>query len=267
MASKNSVMLIIKQNQGIKYHELLEKIVGDYSNINSARAALSRVIKDLEALGLVLRKGNKLFLTDKGVLKIQTEMKNKLLLKLNDLIKEVDSSKPGPFVQQLSTLVERAKQDKDLRKVAKSSVSFPVSRVELVKERIQKQSKHLEYLSKSLEKHIKSMKEMNFRDSIEVKNTKRKQKKIVSISLKQLKGEFIVRARDSELEELSEEFDGKIKDKSILFPAEKFEEIASFLFSEQLKDVALIVGEFKVVVLDKTIRVSGPANKIEKIKK
>lgn len=87
MTNKNAVLLIIKQNNGIEYNDLLNKIAATYSNINSARAALSRTVKDITALGLVVRQGDKLFISQKGLTETNKEMKNKLLLKLNETIK------------------------------------------------------------------------------------------------------------------------------------------------------------------------------------
>lgn len=268
MASKNSVLLIIKQSQGIKYHDLLAKILGDYSNINSARAALSRFVKDLEALGLVRRKNNQLFLTDKGILKIQIEMKNKLLLKLNELVREADYKNPGPLVQQLSVLVERSKQDADLLGVAKSSISFPVSRLEKMNEGIIKQSRHLSYLAKIISKHIKALRAMDFKDSIEFKLNERKKRKIVSGISKKLAGEFIVKCNDvQKKKKLKKLFDGTMQGDSFLFQAENFEKIAFLLLDGKTTDTSIIAAGIKIDINLEKIRLTSSAKKILEIKK
>src|SRR3989338_6120857 len=87
MTARNAVLLIIKQNQGIEYNALLNKIAPNYSTLNSARAALSRTLKDLRAFGLVTKQGNNLFITEKAGTEISSEMKSKLILKLNQLVR------------------------------------------------------------------------------------------------------------------------------------------------------------------------------------
>ena len=69
MTARNSILLIVKQQPGIEYNSLLNKIAGSYGSIESARAALSRSIRYLAALGLIARKKNKLFATGKGMAK------------------------------------------------------------------------------------------------------------------------------------------------------------------------------------------------------
>ena len=268
MASKNSVLLVIKQRPGIKYNDLLAKIVSEYSNINSARAALSRLVKDLEAPGLVRRKHNNLYLTDKGVLKVQTEMKNKLLLKLNELVSEPDPQKPGPLVQQLSVLVERSKKDPDLLSVAKSSISFPVSRLDKINDDIARQSKHLAYLSRIISKHAKAMRAMDFRDSVELKLNERKKGKLISGVSRALEGDFIVKCSSEEkTEKLKEKFGGKIQGKDILFPAKKFEKLAFYLLGGKASDISIIAAGIRIDIDNEKTTLAGPAKRVLELKK
>ncbi len=266
MASKNSLLLIIKQNPGIKYPALLEKILGEYSNINSARAALSRLVRELDALGLVRRRQNSLFLTDKGILKIQTEMKNKLLLKLNELVKKPDPLNPGKLVQQLSVLVERSKKDSDLLNVAKSSISFPVSKLDTLSLSIQKQSRHLAYLSKVLSKHARAMRKMGFQDSITVNVLEKNAKKIISKIAMSLKGEFIVKTKKEKSGQLAEKFNGTIKGESLLFPKENLERVALELFDGKC-EATIIAGSTRIEISLTKAVFTAPAKKILEIKK
>ncbi len=261
MASKNSVMLSINQLPGIKYHDLLAKIAGEYSNINSARAALSRLVKDLEALGLVRRKENNLFLTDKGVLKIQTEMKNKLLLKLNKLVKEADSRNPDPLVQQLSVLVERSKKDEGLRGVARSTVSFPVSRIFKISEKIGEQGKHLSYLSRITAKHAKALREMNFADLTEVELTGKKKARLVKGMKKGLSGEFIAKAGEKN-SELIEKLPGVRRKESVYFQPDCLEKVIDFLSGSEEKSV-IVAGKLRVELKGKKAKVIGPAESVK----
>jgi len=263
MASKNSMLLIIKQKPGIHYNDVLVKISSEYSNINSARAALSRLVKDLDALGLLRRKGSQLFLTDKGILKIQTEMKNKLILKLNDLVKESNLVNPEPLVQQLSVLIERAKQDSDLLKVAKSSTSFPVSKLEEINDGIQKRARHLNYLSKVISKQSREMRSMDFRDSVYC-NRKHGLKAIEKVS-KKLAGDFIVRAPEELMPKLREEFDGSIQGKSILFQKEKFNSVAESLLELNEPGTSIIAGGVRIELEKEKIKLTGPAKRVKEL--
>lgn len=266
MASKNSLLLMVKQRQGIRYHNLLAKILGEYSNINSARAALSRMVKDLEALGLLRRKDNRLFLTDKGILKIQTEMKNKLLLRLNELVKKPDPMNPGELVQQLSVLVERSKKDIDLLSAAKSSVSFPVSRLDMICLDIQKHSRHLSYLSRILSSHARAMRKMGFRDSITLSASEKNAKRTITKLAPDLKSEFIVETGKEKASQLAGEFNGTLKGESLLFPPENLEGILLRLFDgESLATV--IAGSIRIDISLKKATFTGPAAKIMKLKK
>ena len=66
MTTKNAILMIVKQNSGIDYNSLLNKFASSYTNANSARAALSRSLKDLTAFGFLARKGNRFYLLEKG---------------------------------------------------------------------------------------------------------------------------------------------------------------------------------------------------------
>jgi len=111
---------MIKQTPGIDYNSLLNRVSANYSNVNSARAALSRAIKDLAIFGLVRKQQNRFFATDKAVLLVNSEMKNKLVLKLNQAI----ASKKPETVYQLE-LTEKNIQPsnkKFLKKTGKTGI-------------------------------------------------------------------------------------------------------------------------------------------------
>ncbi len=165
MTQRNNFLLILKQNPGIDYNELLNRITSEYGSINSARAALSRTLKDLTAIGIVQRQGNKIFVTDKGLIEINSEMKNKLLTRLNNSmasknpVEEVET-----IVKMLQTLIERSKADNDLLKAAKASSNFYISDLLELKEKTDKRAQQLKYLSDVLVNQINAMKELNFND-------------------------------------------------------------------------------------------------------
>ena len=163
MTSKNAVLLIISQNPGITYSDLLSKIAPNYSNLNSSRAALSRVLKDAVSFGMVQKKDHQLFLTDKGHSNLKVKMHDKLVLKLNQLMKVRSiESNPGPLVQHLSVLLERSKIDPRLLDNARASVSFSIADLESVHKDVQSHLKQMQYLEQNLSTQINSLKELNF---------------------------------------------------------------------------------------------------------
>lgn len=165
MTQKNNFLLILKQNPGIDYNELLNRMTPEYGSVNSARAALSRTLKDLAAIGVVQRQANKIFVTDKGLVEINSEMKNKLLTRLNETMASknpVDDIET--IVKMLQTLIERSKADNDLLKAAKTSSNFYISDLLGLKEKTEKRSQQLKYLCEVLVHQIASMQELNFND-------------------------------------------------------------------------------------------------------
>ncbi len=163
MTSKTSILLIVSQNQGIDYQALLSKIAPNYANLNSARAALSRVLKDAVSFGMVTKQNHQLFLTDKGSASLKVKMHDKLVLKLNQLmnVRSV-ASNPDPLVQNLSVLLERGKMDPRLFDNARASVNFSVDEVQRVHEGVKQNIKHMEYLEKSLSTQLQSLRDLNF---------------------------------------------------------------------------------------------------------
>ncbi|MFH0970093.1 MAG: hypothetical protein V1776_01380 [Candidatus Diapherotrites archaeon] len=171
MTSKTSILLIIQQNPGIDYQSLLSKTAPNYANLNSARAALSRVLKDAVSFGMVTRQENQLFLTDKGVAGLKVKMHDKLILKLNSLMKiRTVAQNPDPLVQHLSILLERGKMDPRLLDNARASTSFSVNDLERVHVKLQENIRHLSYLEKTLEQQVESLRGQNFPVSQVVKN-------------------------------------------------------------------------------------------------
>ncbi|MBI4210183.1 MAG: hypothetical protein HY544_01595 [Candidatus Diapherotrites archaeon] len=166
MTTKNAILLIAKQNPGIDYNSLLTKFSHSYSNPNSARAALSRSLKDLTTLGYLVRKENRYSLLEKGEAEIYSEIKNKLVLGLNMEVgqkRAVDAI--DSIVAKLQVLIERGRQDRDLLKTSKGSLDFPVSELDAISESLDKKVRHLEYISRVFSEQVRAMKELGFNDS------------------------------------------------------------------------------------------------------
>ncbi|MDD4049930.1 MAG: hypothetical protein PHX47_02870, partial [Candidatus ainarchaeum sp.] len=87
MALSDSILLQISQKK-TNYNDLLTKMVSNYSSVNSAKAALSRALKNLVAFGEIEKNNDDYFLTEKGRQTIESKLKNKILININDLLEK-----------------------------------------------------------------------------------------------------------------------------------------------------------------------------------
>jgi len=263
-------LLIAKQGKGVEYNTLLNKIMGDYLNINSARAALSRTLKDLDALGLIRRRGDLIQLTNKGIAKVNMEMKNKLLLKVNTLIKEKRAEEnPDEFVKLLSTLIERGKQDKDLLKLSKESSGFFILDISVLRKKVNSKAKHYAYLESVLGKHVAALKEMDFKDSVEITDFRVLKK----FSAKQAKDsaieEFPLASSDERLTSaISKKFGGELKGKNLFLGLGSLLGLLEFL-QEQKEPVraSVFLHDVELKFSEKNARAIGPASKLRGLRR
>ncbi len=270
MTTKNAILLIVKQNPGIDYNSLLNKFAPSYSNANSARAALSRSLKDLTVFGLVERKENKFFLVGKGEAEIYSEIKNRLVLALNSAMnarrpeENIDS-----VVEKLQILIERGRLDKDLLKTSKSSLDFSISELETVSSGLEKKLKHIEYISKVFGEQIKSLKELDFNDSFSKPYRREAFAGLEKIFSSQPDSEFRVEcANPALLERLGSELSGKVKGDLLLVQREQLPKLLVFLeknpqpFSQE--GVKIFSSVLKAEAKGEKVLLSGPHSEIEK---
>lgn len=164
MTLNNSILLLIKQNPGIDYNDLYAKIASRYKNSASAKSALMRGLKDMTSFGLIKREGTKLLITDKGLSSMSIEMKDKLVLKLNQEMKK-PLDKLDDIVKFLVILSQRAVQDKDLLNNAKENASFTINDIIELRKDIKVKRKYLKKMGELLEQQIEKLKELDFNDS------------------------------------------------------------------------------------------------------
>lgn len=270
MTTKNAILMIVKQNNGVDYNSLLAKFSSSYSNVNSARAALSRSLKDLTTFGFLERRGNRFFLLPKGEADIYAAVKNKLVLSLNTAMKqkhpghEIDS-----IVQKLHILIERGKEDKDLLKTSKTSLDFHISDLEGAKEELDRNVKHLEYLSRVFGEQIGSLKEMDFYDQHEKELNEENAKKLSTIFRGLSDNEFVVECYAPQaLAVLAEQVGAKPRETSFVVPKDSFPELISFLAKNNS-----VIGESQAKVFSSLLKaqfrggkamLSGPYSEIQK---
>ncbi len=164
MTLNNSILILIKQNPGIDYNDLYAKIASRYKNPASAKSALMRGLKDMASFGLIKREGTKLLITDKGLSSMSIEMKDKLVLKLNQEMKKPLDNLDN-IVKFLVILSQRGSQDKDLLNNAKENASFTINDIVELRKDMGLKRKYLKKMGELLEAQIEKLKEIDFNDS------------------------------------------------------------------------------------------------------
>lgn len=271
MTTRNSILLIIRQSEGIDYNALLNKVSQSYSSINSARAALSRALKDLLVLDLVRKEGSKFFVSEKGNQLIHSEMKSKLLLRLSELVKSRSSHQEiDSIVQQLHTLLERAKSDSDLLKAARGSAGFYISDLQEINSRIEQRAKHLNYLSSVFQEQINSLKQLDFNDSKRLPSDSSLCQRVSLIAQKLGVQEIVVECQNQEfLQKASQALELKAKENTASVPVQKlsslFPLIEEFLKQKPLNSLTLYLSPFRLDMSLSGAVLSGPHSKLNEV--
>jgi hypothetical protein len=182
MTFNNSVLLMLKHSGSEEFNELLSKISSRYKNNSSAFASLSRSIKNLCSLGLVKKKGSRIFITDKGLASIQIEMREKLVLRLNELLKKpLDNIEE--IVQLLIVFTERANESKDLLLNARENSVFSIKDISDLQEKIEHRKEFLDKMASLIGVQEERLRELNFGDSREFCFNDFFVKKLIAFSL------------------------------------------------------------------------------------
>ncbi len=266
MTTKSAILLIVKQNPGIDYNSLLGKFASSYTNLNSARAALSRSLKDLAAIGMIEKKDNKFYLLEKGQSEIYSAMKNKLLLSLNALLKERKPENQIDFiVEKLQIIIERGKQDKDLLKTSKSSLDFSISDLEKILVKVEEKTRHLDYISKVLKDQLSALKELGFYDSITKTFSETVLSKLADNLSTLQDSEFTFECQSQELINLiSEKIGSKPRGQQISIPKQSLPQLAEVILSNrhflESSTIKLLSSTMKAEINKETIKLTGSFN-------
>jgi len=167
MTLKNSVLLMIKQSPGIVYNDLLSRISSRYKNPSSANSALSRIIKDMVSFGLVKKDSSKLFATDKGSASVTLEMKDKLIMRLNEEMKKPFPN-PQDIVQLLVVLYQRSSQNQELLNTAKQNSTFTIKDIGEYRKKLFERRRFLKKMSILLKQQEEKLREIDFNDACEL---------------------------------------------------------------------------------------------------
>ncbi len=273
MTQKNSVLLIIKQNPGIEYTALLSKISSNYATLNSARAALSRSLKDLLAFGLAQRQEKRFFATEKGAAQVNSEMKTKLLLKLNQTVNSKNAVQQiDTIIEQLSILIERGKQDADLLKAARGSTEFMLSDLHAVAEQLDKRILQLNYLKEIFAKQIETLKQLDFNDQKKFVWDSRSIEFLKALCQKSETKELLFETANAQLlEQMSLALNEKPKTNSLQLSKEKMPLLLSAIETEAKKNLSLRANIYfsglKVRIEPPNVFVIASHNKLNELTK
>jgi hypothetical protein len=264
MKLKNTILLIILRNQGIAYNELLSKIASNYSSINSARAALSRTVKDFSVLGIITRKEGRLYVTDKGSFQLASEMKNKLIAQLNETIKSKQSIREmDTIVQQLATLIARAKEDEDLRRIAKGSATFHLSDLRKIQLETEKEISHVQYLSAVFNEQIVSLEEFGFNDSKKI-SASELETCIVKVFTATESSEAILESDEETMQKAGELIECKPRGNKLTIPLSKAKELMKKIAKEPLKEkITVYLHPIKIELHENHAIIKGPFEKLK----
>jgi len=270
MSARNSILLIVKQQPGIEYNSLLSKIAGNYGSIESARAALSRSIRYLTALGFVARKQNKLFATGKGTALLSNEMQNRLLHRLNEILNKKDVSMQfDKTVELLQTLIERSKQDKDLLLAAKGSADFYISNLAFLEKDVEKRIHSLEYLHKIFEQQLLALKELDFPDFKKLA-WGNETKKSLKEAAKSLKAKvFTAECQNQEFRQrAANHFNAKTRQNDLFLEAKQLGSFLNFVENNKALErntIGLFIAGIKIKIDYPQVFVTGPYKKLNEL--
>lgn len=245
MTFNNSVLLILKQNQGIEFNELLLRISSRYKNQKSAKSALLRSLKNLESMGQIKRKDSFIFITDKGLVSIQWDMREKLIFKLNEAFKKPIEN-IDEIVQLLIVFSERASESNDLLISAKENCEFTIKDISDLQDKITKHQEKLDKMRALLGVQEEKLRELNFIDLKEFdldKDFFLKCKKLASDE------KFIVETFDSDfLEKIPLLF---VKDKKIIVDKEFRENFFEIVSKNPFVEMVFYLPKIKCVISKK----------------
>jgi len=169
MALSDSILLQVSQKK-TSYNDLLTKMLSNYSSSGSAKAALSRALKNLIAFGDLQKDSDFYVLTEKGKITVESKLKNKILININDLLDKSKKRNSLEFVDDiisnLQIFLERGKQDPSLLKIGKTSSTFYIYDLVNLKKEMDASVNHYLHLSNVLTNQINILQEKNFEDML-----------------------------------------------------------------------------------------------------
>ena len=167
MVLQDSILLQVSQKQ-TNYNDLLIRMTPNYKSSDSAKAALSRALKNLIAFGEIEKREDSYILTEKGRHTVESKLKNKILIVINDLLSKSKKTNSLQYIddviKNIQVFIEKAKIDPSLIKVAKTGSTFYISDLSLLSEDIEKKVEHYTHLLGILDKQINILKDQNFED-------------------------------------------------------------------------------------------------------
>jgi hypothetical protein len=261
MTLSDSILLQISQKK-TSYNDLLTRTLPNYSSKSSAKAALSRALKNLIAFGNIKKENNFYEITNKGENNIKSKIKNKILININELIiknkKTKDLRYLNDIIKSLQIFIERSKYDPVLLKIGKTSSGFYVSDIKDILLNLNETIKHYNYLNKVLEKQILILQEHNFEDRKTLNLDKKGISKLLDLCEFYNLEEFIVEFNDDDLNIINifkDNFNFKLKSSNtFVISISNIDDFKKIIFD----NLELIINtKFKMFINEIIIKVVG----------
>ncbi len=242
MTFDNTILLILKQKSNAEFNELFSIISNRYMNSASANAALSRSLKNLESLGKIKREGSRIFITDKGLASIHIEMKEKLVLRLNEIINK-PIQKIDEVVQLLIVLTERANESPDLLQNARENSLFTIKTISDLQEKLDERQEFLGKMNSLLGMQEERLRELNFNDERVFDFNEELIRKIVLFS-----GVEKI-SMDIRTKEVIEKIPELFKKEDLFFVDNEFKEkVLKIVLSEPLAELTIYIPKMRIAV-------------------
>ena len=251
MTFNNSVLLIIKQNSGIDHNDLFARISSRYKNHSSANSALSRTLKNLISFGFIKNENHHYYITDKGLASISIEMKEKLVLKLNESMKN-PLNNLEEIVQLLIVLSQRSSLDSYLLINAKENASFTISDIQNIRKEITKERAFLKKMDSLIKVQEEKLKVLDFNDSREVNFDDELVRRVINFSSGQ---KIVFELNDGALIEKIP-FQNK-KQSEIIVEGEQIKQMFDLLLENKLSEVTIYIPKVKIRLMRGRAKISA----------
>ncbi|MDD3159574.1 MAG: hypothetical protein PHQ98_01230 [Candidatus ainarchaeum sp.] len=260
MTLNNSILLILKQNKFIEYNDLLSKFVSRYKNNSSANAALSRAVKDLTSLGQIKKEHSTIYITDKGLASVRVDMKEKLVLNLNEKI-QMPLANVSEIVQLLIILYERAHNNPDLLNSAKASADFTIHDIRKVKQKLINRREFLLKMIELLDVQEERLKELDFNEVKKLKYDSNLINKIISFVNLSDSEKIIFMSHDRE--SFSKIPKVWRKESIAIVDKEFLPDLLKSLLDVPLLNMTIYLGSIKIVILNSIAYCYGQYNTLK----
>jgi len=264
MKFNTRILLKINENPGISTPLLLTWISVDYKSKASARSALSRALRMMNALGLINEKKKIFFITEKGNRELQMQMKLKLIINLNELIGSQNSFREiEKIVSGLAVMNQKIKHDNSFKETVIDNSHFFLTDLRKIETKLEKEIKHLKYLRNVFGNQIGELERSGFKDIIVLKADKKNLDNLFKLCKKEV---LIISQDQILLKKLGKKTGEKIKQSQAVIGKNNLKGVSREIEAHSRKKTELYFDNLKAIVVGKSLIIQCPFDLIDKLK-